>query len=156
VKLMHKTFETTCPLAPQTASERIESLLSQEGVKFSTAELRITSTRTPIVVLGVQSKLYTRRNWVGLNPFAFITGVDIWCEPGDSAAATKVNVRVNRRRSILWAAVWALCGYFSGRAMPQPAGTALFVVVIFAAWFGIVSFLGGHLVKKEIVDVLKV
>jgi hypothetical protein len=152
----HKTFETTCPLDPQAASERIENLLSQEGVRFNAANLRIASTSTPIVVLGVQSKLYTRRNWVGLNPFAFITGVDVRCEPIGDAVATKVNVSINRRRSILWAAVWALCGYLAGRAMPQPAGVALFVVVIFAAWFGIVSFLSGHLIKKEIVDVLKV
>jgi hypothetical protein len=149
---MHKTFEITCPLAPHTASERIESLFSHEGVKFNSADLRITSTRTPIVVLGVQPKLYTRRNWVGLNPFAFITGVDVRCEPSGDAVATRVNVCVNRRRAILWAAFWALCGYLTGRAMPQPAGTALFIVVIFAAWFGIVSFLGGYLVKREIVD----
>jgi hypothetical protein len=155
MKLMHKTFEITCQLAPHAASERIGSLLSHEGVKFNVADLRITSTRTPIVVLGVQPKLYTRRNWVGLNPFAFITGVDVRCEPSDGAA-TKVNVRVNRRRSILLAAFWALCAYLAGRAMPQPAGAVVFIVVILAAWFGIVSFLGGYLVKKEIGDGLKV
>jgi hypothetical protein len=152
---MRKIFEITCPLAPQTASARIESLLAHEGVKFNAADLRITSTSTPIVVLGVQPKLYTRRNWVGLNPFAFITGVDVRCEPSADAAATKINVRVNRRRSILWAAFWAVCGYLAGRAMPQPAGVILCIGVILAAWFGIVAFLGGYLVKKEIVDGLR-
>lgn len=154
MKFMDKIFEITCPIAPQAASERIEKLLSHEGVKFNKTDLRITSTRTPMVVLGAQPKLYTRRNWVGLNPFAFITGIDVRCESSDGV--TKVNVRVNQRRSICWAAIWALCGYLTGRAMPQPAGTALFIVVMFAAWFGIVSFLGGYLVRKEIGDELKV
>lgn len=152
---MWKIFEITCSLAPQAASARIESLLAHEGVKFNAADLRITSTSTPIVVLGVQPKLYTRRNWVGLNPFAFITGVDVRCEPSSDAAATKVNVRVNRRRSILWATFWAVCGYLASRSMPQPAGVILCVGVILAAWFGIVAFLGGYLVKKEIVDGLR-
>ena len=131
---------------------RVENLLSLEGVKFDATDLRITSTRTSIAVLGIQPKLYTRLNWVGLNPFSFVTAVDVRFEPDVGVAGTRVNVRINRRRSILWAASWTLCGYLAGRAMPQPAGALVFVAVFIMAWLGIVSFLGGYLVRKEIVD----
>jgi hypothetical protein len=152
---MHKTYEINCALEPQAAAARIETLLADAGVRFNAADLRIISTSTPIVLLGMQPKLYTRKNWVGLNPFVFITGVDVRCEPA-AGSATKVNVRVNRRRSILLVAFWAICGYLVARALPQPAGAVVFAIVIFAAWFGIVAFLGGYVVKKEIRDGLRV
>lgn len=151
---MHKTYEIRCPLTPQATSARIERLLSQEGVEFDVAELRIRSTKTPLVVLGVESRTYTHRNWVGLNPFGFITGIDVQCEAGDGTE-TKVNVCINRRRALLWVAFWVFCGYLVARAMPQPAGGFVVVVLTCVAWLGLVSFLGGYLVKKEIGDALK-
>ena len=40
-------------------------------------------------------------------------------------------------------------------AMPEPGGAIVVFVVTCGAWFGIVSFLGGYLIKKEIGDHLK-
>jgi hypothetical protein len=77
--MIQKTYELVCQLPAQTASERIEALLSKEGVTYTAANLFVTSTSTPIVLLGIQSKLYSRSNWVGLNPFAFVTSVDVRC-----------------------------------------------------------------------------
>ncbi len=54
---MHKAYELTCQLPAQTALKRIEGMLSKEGVKYPATNLAITSTRTPIVVLGIQPKL---------------------------------------------------------------------------------------------------
>lgn len=155
MKIVHKAFELTCSLTPLVVSERIESLLTHEGVKFNSADQRITSTRTPIAVIGINPKLYTRRNWVGLNPFAFISGIDIRCDSDSGGCSTRVSVCINRRRSILWAGFWALCAYLAARAMPQPAGVILFAIVILAAWFGYVLLLGECLVRKEILDGLK-
>ncbi|MGH9718536.1 MAG: hypothetical protein ACRD4R_17650 [Candidatus Acidiferrales bacterium] len=152
--VMHKTYQLVCQLPAQIASERIEALLSKEGVKYTTANLSVASTRTPITVLGIQPKLYSRSNWVGVNPFTFVSGVQVQCEQGDSEV-TKVTVRVNRLRAFLWVAFWIACSFLAARAMPEPGGAILVVVVACAAWFGIVSFLGGYLVKKEISDRLK-
>jgi hypothetical protein len=65
--MIQKTYELVCQLPAQAASERIEALLSKEGVKYTAANLFVTSTSTPIAVLGIQSKLYSRSNWGGLN-----------------------------------------------------------------------------------------
>ncbi|MGH9638459.1 MAG: hypothetical protein ACRD3Y_00235 [Bryobacteraceae bacterium] len=151
---MHKTYELTCRLPAQVASERIETLLSKEGVKYKAVGLSVASTRTPIAVVGIEPKLYSRSNWVGVNPFTFVSGVEVQCEQCDNDL-TKVTVRVNRLRSFLWVAFWIACSILAARAMPEPGGAVLVVVVACAAWFGIVSFLGGYLVKKEISDRLK-
>jgi hypothetical protein len=68
---------------------------------------------------------------------------------------TKVTVRVNRIRGFLWALFWIVCSLLVARAMPQPGGILLVIGVASAAWFGIASFLGGYLIKKEIADHLK-
>lgn len=151
---MHKTYELACALPAQEASERIESLLSKEGVKYRAADLSIVSTRTPIVVLSLQPKLYTHSNWVGINPFAYISGVHVRFQP-DDGVGTKVTVRINRLRAFLFAASGIVIGFLAARAMPEPAAALFFLVFAAATWFGIVSFLGGYLVKKEISDRLK-
>jgi hypothetical protein len=153
MKLFYQTYEGSSPLEPREAFERIERLLKNEGVEYITSGLRVASTSTPIVMLGFQPKLYTRKNWVGLNPFAFITSVDIQCELADDATA-RIKVRINRRRSILHVVFWGACGALMAQAMPEPAGVLLFGVMIFAAWFSIVKYLGGRLVKREIMDEL--
>lgn len=152
--MMHKTYEFVCQLPAQAASERIKGLLSKEGVKYRAANLSVASVRTPIAVVGIQPKLYSHSNWVGLNPFTFVSGVEVQCEQVDSGL-TKVTVRVNRLRTFLWVAFWVACSLLAARRMPEPGGAILVIGVACAAWFGLTSFLGGYLVKKEISDRLK-
>ncbi len=128
-------------------------MLSKEGVKYMAANLAITSIKTPIVVLGIQPKLYSHSNWVGLNPFAFVSGVDLRFKE-DENGVTRVTVRVNRLRGFLWVGFWAACSSLAALAMPEPGGAILFIGIACAAWLGIVSFLGGYLIKKEIAGCL--
>jgi hypothetical protein len=152
--MMHKTYEFVCQLPAQAASERIEGLLSKEGVKYRAANLSVVSVRTPVAGLGIQPKLYSHSNWVGLNPFTFVSGVEAQCEQLDNGL-TKVTVRVNRLRAFLWVAFWIACSSLVAIAMSEPGGAILVIGVVCAAWFGIVSFLGGYLIRKEIGDRLK-
>jgi len=149
VEIMHKTYGVFCSLTPQAASDRLAELLANEGVKYERRDLSIASTSTPIVVLGLQPRMYTRRNWVGINPFAYVSGVIVSCEPA-GGSKTKVTVQVNRRRAILWFVFWLVCASLAGRAMPQRDGALLLGAVAVAAWFSVVSFLGGYLVKTEV------
>jgi hypothetical protein len=55
--VLYKTYTISCPGEPREAVERIEHLLSQEGVETITRGMRITSTRVPIIVLGLQRPL---------------------------------------------------------------------------------------------------
>ncbi len=149
--MIHKTYELICQLPVQTALERMERLLSKDGVKYTSSDLAITSVRTPIVVLGIQPELYSRSNWLGLNPFAFVSGIDLRFKE-DENGLTRVTVRVNRLRGLLWVAFWITCGALATLAMPEPGGAILLIGIACAAWLGIVSFLGGYLIKKEIAE----
>jgi hypothetical protein len=155
--LMHKTYEFVSQLPAQTALERIEGLLSKEGVEYKADNLSIASVRTPFALLSFDRKLYSstdhRSNWTGLNPFIYISGVVVRCEEVDRVF-TKVTVRINRLRTFLWVAFWIACSLLAASAMPEPGGAIQVIGVACAAWFGIVSFLGGYLIKKEIADSL--
>jgi hypothetical protein len=151
---MHKTYELVSRLPAHEALERIKGLLTKACVKYRAADLSVTSTQTPIVVFGFDPRLYSRTNWVGLNPFTYVSGVEVRCESVDNGL-TKVIVRVNRLRAFVWVGFWVACSALAASAMPEPAGTLVVVTFTSAAWLGIVSFLGGYLIKKEIGDHLK-
>jgi hypothetical protein len=149
MNFLYKIYEISSPLEPQAASERIEHLLSHEGVQYVVNNLRVTSTSTPIVLLNFQSQLYTRKNWVGVNPFAFVTGVDIQCETRNSAG-TRIIVRNFRRRAILNVVFWGVIGFLMARAMSEPAAATFIGALLFTAWFANVTFLAGYLINREI------
>jgi hypothetical protein len=155
--MIHKTYELVSQLPADAVLERVKSLLSKECVKYKVDNLSVMSTETPLVIVNFDPRLYTRANWVGVNPFAYVSGVDVRCAPGDNGL-TKVIVRVNRFRSLLWVVFWVVNGGLVAFVMPEPEGAIrviLFVGFVCAAWFGNVSFLGSYLIKKEIGDHLK-
>jgi hypothetical protein len=151
--VIHKTYELVCPLPAHAALERIEALLSKECVKYRAADLSVISTQTPMVLFNFDPRGYSRSNWVGVNPFKYVSGVNVRCESGENGL-TKVIVRVNRLRAFILLAFWVACGSLAASAMPKPGGAILVIGIACAAWFGIVS-LGGYLIKKEIGDHLR-
>jgi len=152
---MHRTYELICQLAPDVALKRIESLLSEEGVKYASTKTSITTTSAPIVLFGIQPKLYSQKNWVGLNPFPFVSGVELKIIQ-EETGLVKVTVRVNQGRGLLWVAFWTTCALLAASAMPEPGAAILLVGVTTSAWLLIVSFFGGHLIKKELAGSLDV
>ena len=153
--MIDKTYEFVCDLPAEVASKRVQSLLAKEGVEYRESDLSVVSTSTPIAVLGIQRRMYSRSNWVGLNPFVFLTAVNIrFCRRG--GGVTNVIVHVNRSRALLIAGFWITLGIMVGIAIPEQPGGAIFAFgVSCAAWLGNFSFLTGYLVKKEIGDCLK-
>jgi hypothetical protein len=151
---MSKTYEINCPLSAQEVLARIAALFSNEGVRYEMDSSGVSSTRTPIAIMGIQPGMYTHNNWVGLNPFALVSGVDVRCERYEDGL-TKVIVRINRWRAFLYVAIWT-CGGMAATAMPERGSVLVFIGVFCAAWFIHVSFVGGYLVKKENADHLKV
>lgn len=137
---------------------RIGELFRRQGVQCTTEGLSIVSIRMPIPVGSSDRIRYSNRNWVGLNPFTFISGIHVRCQSGKSST-TEVTVQVNRFRALIAAGLWFWVGVLTAATTARSDGTMLFTVVGLAAWFGLlwfgfVSFLGGYLIKKEITDCL--
>jgi hypothetical protein len=153
VEMIWKTHTFACPLNAEEALRRVADLLSKEGVNYAVSNLAIASTATPFVVFGIQRRLYSHHNRAALNPFAFVSSVNVRCE-SRNAGNSLVTVRVNRLRAFLWVMYWGWCSGLVAVVMPQPAGVALFIGITCAAWLGIVKFLGSYLIEEEIRDYL--
>ena len=151
---MIKTYEIVCPLSAQAVLERIAALFSDEGVSYEMDSSGVSSTHTPIALPGIQRVMYTHNNWVGINPFAFVSGVDVRCEHAEGGL-TKVIVRINRARALLFAAIGICVSGLAASAMPEPIDAIIFIGFSCAVWFMHVRFLGGYLIKKEIAEHLK-
>jgi hypothetical protein len=97
--MRRKTFTVATALTPDDALGRLVQLLETEGVKVSREGNGVRSLRTPIPLLNVDARLYSRRNWVGINPFALLTAVEL--TTAASNGGTVVNVSIDRRRIML-------------------------------------------------------
>jgi hypothetical protein len=144
-----KTYELVCQLSAQAALERIKALLSKECVKYQADNLSVKSTQTPLVFFNFDPRGLSHTNFVGLNPFAYVSGVEVRCEPGDHGL-TRVTVRVDRFRAFVWVASSVALSSLMASAMPLPGGAIVLIAFPCATWLYLVSFLGGYLIKKEI------
>lgn len=151
--MTRKTYELVCPLSAHAALERIKALLSKEWVEYRAAGLSVTSTRTPIVFVNFDPRLRSRSNWVGVNPFVCVSGIDVRCESGGNGL-TRVILRINRFRAVFLLAWWVVLSFVAAFSMTEPAGALFFIGSVCASWFVMVHFLWGYLIKREISDQL--
>ena len=151
--MTHKTYELTSRLPAAVVIQRMEELFTRENVQFRPGDLSISSIKTPIAK-GIQPKLYSKRNWVGLNPFAFISGVEVQCK-SSGGDVVRVNVHIDQFRAFIGVALSATSSGFAAVALPELGWAILFIAAVtVSAWFVLVWFLGGYLIKKEIRDCL--
>ena len=130
------------------ALARIGALLSYQGVDYVSTDSELISKSTPLAVFNFQSIGYTRRSWVGLNPFAYVSAVRVTCL--ESSGHTEITVHIDRTRAVLYALVWASVGLVAASQMPLRLGVPFMVAIIIIAWFANVSLLGGRLIRSEI------
>jgi len=135
------TYSLRSSLPPDAARDRVAALLTAERVRYTQTPDGLQSTRTPYG-LNVQRVWYTRRNWVGLNPFAHVSGVQITFAPAD------VTVHVNRTRALYLAAPY-MAGCLLTPFLPWPGVVALLAGCTGLTWF-VASYVAGHLLKAEI------
>jgi hypothetical protein len=142
-----KTLRISTALTTAQAASRLAELFEAEGVSVERSANALNSTKVKLPWMGVDRALYTRRNWIGLNPFVWLTGIRAGCTPG-SDGRTVVTLVLDRRRTILWVACWfALVGIVSLQA-PLPGALAVLAVVALANMVG--WLLGPVLVRNEV------
>jgi hypothetical protein len=151
--MVNKAYEFICDTPTSGVIKKIEALFKDEGVEFRSTTSHIESTSTPIAILSLQPQMYSRKNWLGFNPFSYISNVSVDVNPTEDNYV-KVVVVANRRRAYFYVTFFAIAGLSAARAISEPAGMILFILLTLGSWLLFVSLLGGHLVRKEIGDAL--
>lgn len=121
--MRRKTFAVTTALPPGDALGRLVQLLETEGVKVGREGNTVRSLRTPIPLLNVDPRLYSRRNWVGINPFVLLTAIEMTTTA--SSSGTLINVSIDRRRVVLLLVLEALVVFSIAVRAPLPATLAV-------------------------------
>lgn len=153
---MQKTYQLTSRLPAAVVMQGLEGLFTQEGVQYRKSDLSITSVKTPVAILSFSQVLYSKRNWVGVNPFTFVSGVDVHCEPG-AGDIVRINIRVDQFRTLIYFGLWVTSSGLAASAMPELWSAILLIAVALTiGWFVTVQFLGGFLIKQEIRDCLNI
>jgi len=150
MRLTTRRYSIRSSLSPVEALSRLAGLLTAERVSYRRTEQGLQSTRTPFG-LTFQGIWFSRRNWVGLNPFAFVTAVSISCSGANTSSGT-ATVRVDRTRALGLASPY-LVGFVLAPVVPLPAAIIVIAACIGLIWF-IVSYVAGHLLERELSEVL--
>lgn len=149
------TYELFCALTPRDVLRRVAQLLTDEGVVYTICDLSIASTSTPFAVVALQSRMYTRKNWVGINPFVSISGVVV---DSDNAyrGGSRVTIEVNRTRAVLWCFAYVAFGVVAAASlMPMPYWVIFLIGWSLVMWVVNVNFFGGYLIQSEIRNALR-
>src|SRR5438874_724151 len=104
--MRRKSFTVTTTLPPDDALRRLVHLLEAAGVRVNREEGGVRSLRTPTPLISLDPRLYSRRNWVGINPFALLTAIEM--RTTVSSSGTVVDVSIDRRRIMVLLVLEAL------------------------------------------------
>lgn len=152
--MISKTYSFVTRLSAEDSLRQIRTLLSTASVDYDSNGFQISSKETPLPILNFDRRLYSRRNWIGINPFVYVSGVNVQCEVSDNGG-TRVTVEINRARAFLFAVLAIILGCVVAVAMPEPLGAIFAVGVSCCAWFGCVLFFASYLMKEEIAGCLR-
>jgi hypothetical protein len=124
---------------PMTASlQKVMRLFDQEAVRYETTDCSVRSTKVPFAVFTLDPRMYSRRNWLGLNPFVFASRVVVTARKG-TADQTVLDVTIDRRRAIVMYTLSMANVLVVGAVLPTWwAGLALvafFAAVLFLFFF---------------------
>jgi hypothetical protein len=97
--MMNKAFSVATNLTVDDTLGRLTRLFEAGGVTLTRDNNALRSVRTPVPLVNVDPRLYSRRNWVGINPFALVTSVE--ASMTASGGGTLIDVSIDRRRLVL-------------------------------------------------------
>lgn len=146
--MRHYRFDSTRSL--DESLNRVAILLIREGVTIQKQSHSIKSIRTPVVFLGFDRRLYTKGNWVGINPFVFISGVEVKCSE-TTQGGTEIDIVVDQRRTSLIYFLALINVFVVASVLPNhELGILLFVVAGAALFFLLFKLIGYQLVTHQI------
>jgi len=124
----------------------LSELFGQESVLFQCEGQTIQTTATPIAFVGADRRLYSRNNWVGVNPFVFVSEVYISLKNTDES--TEVEVVVGKRITLIIYCVAAIVFLVVASVIPEKV--RLVFAVASSLFYFMVNYFSGSLLKLEI------
>jgi hypothetical protein len=144
---MRKNFNLETLMPRDEAITRLINLLEDESLIVNKTNNRIWSQHTPLPIVNFDSRLYSKKNWVGINPFIFITSIDINFE-SNMSDKTFITVTIDRTRMLFILAIVLII--VTALAIQAPVIVSATVAASLVGVFFILFYLSYSLARKEI------
>jgi len=139
----------------QNLISRISDVFSDESIKFVTSTDSIRSTKVPLPLLSFDLRQYTRRNWVGINPFIFISEIMVILSKMDENNIS-IKLTIDQTRAVFIYAIILFLLSFVAINLPKGWIGILFFGSLACICYGFIFLLCiNRFIKKEIVDELR-
>ena len=146
-------FSIETKLETRNVIAALQDRLMKRYVRIKTDNNSITSTYTPFSFHGLMPTVFSKDNWIGINPFQFISKIKIECKAEENKN-TKVDINVyTAKRLWFWIVFWLMLPV----ALFAINLTAGFVGILFAAIINLIIYhvFAVYLVKFEINDAIE-
>jgi len=146
---MKTKFEILIPTNIYYCKSNIMKLLDDEMLnKINATELTI-SYSAPVPLFSLDRRWFSKYNWTGINPFVFVSEIDVTFIENPSVA----KITINRTRTILYllgCIVIDAILLFNAPAILTGLVTVFLTAIMILIWFGPIS-----LIKNEIINSLR-
>lgn len=147
--MRHVAFTLISSLTPGTALKKIMQLFDQEAVRYEATECVLRSTKVPFAVFTLDPRMYSRRNWLGLNPFVFASRIVVTAKE-DPGGQTMLDVLVDRSRAIGMYLVGMINVLVVAAALPEWWGRLALILFFAIALFLFFLRFPSRAIREEI------
>jgi len=149
-----KFFNLLTNKSIEETSEILSDLLEYENVKYKKTANEIFSLSTPFPFFNFDRRAYSRRNWVGINPFVYISGIKIILKSRENFTALTIELDRMRSYAIL-VCFLIFIGISAVNFSNGGFGFLFFSTSSVLAYFAVLYFLSYKLIKDEIDKAMK-
>ena len=141
------TFYLNSSLPKEKVVQRLQSLMRSEHVSFIVNGNNIISTSIPLPILSIDKRLYSKNNWIGINPFVVLSSIVFTIQ---ETTEIKIHVTINKTRSyVIYSLIVFLVGFVSAAIPNFYFGICFFIFFSIVSWL-ILFQLYIYLITKEI------
>ena len=142
-------FTLNSDLSIAETTKTLTDLLMSEDIGFSVNQNIITTNHIPLPL--AYRDLHTKKNWVGMNPFVYISSMEITLIQINNVE-TQIRVNIDQQRAILLYLLY-LCLVLMVVIAAQIllAGVLLFLLMAIISYVFLFSLMIKRLIKSEMV-----
>lgn len=134
---------------------RIEDLFNYESLKFLSDSNSIRSVKIPMPIVSFDRRFYSKKNYIGINPFIFISSIEInFKKPSTEKVIVDINIDQSRA-FIIYLIVLLLTGMVAINLPNYWSGISLFSLVAIFTFIFIFKVCVKKLIKYEIFHTLE-
>lgn len=148
-------FRLYSKLCMNDTIKRIAGLLSYEHVSFDAGPNSIKSTHVPFPIVSLDKRMFSRKNWVGINPFIYISSIEMFFTES-TTKETQIDISVDQYRTIVLYSFSLITMLYVAIALPNLwLGISFFFSMAFLTRLFIFNLCVKKLIRGEILNAIR-